>query len=303
MKRRTFIKNGILGALGAGIMPDTILSGRNCTGTHSDILGPYWSPNHPQRNILANSEEPGTRIFISGIVTADDCETPIQNAIVDVWHANDDGCYTIFQECQSGNSNNDLYNLRGIIITDQNGYYTFESIFPGYYAGRPRHFHYKITSPSGLELVTQCYFENDSMIDEGWEENHPGLVIPLEETENGLVGNFDIAMNEEATVVSIDNKPYTLQKIFSIDTVYPNPFNNEVMIDFTINNSGYVDIGIYDIAGKWISNLIGKKMYSGKYSIVWKGDDMAGNAVASGPYLLMMKFGGSIKTKKINLIK
>ena len=303
MKRRTFIKNGILGALGAGIMPDNILSGRNCTVTQSDILGPYWSPNHPQRNILANSEEPGTRIFISGIVTADDCETPIQNTIVDVWHANDDGCYTVFQECQSGNSNNDLYNLRGIIITDQNGYYSFESIFPGYYAGRPRHFHYKITSPSGLELVTQCYFENDSMIDEGWEENHPGLVIPLEETENGLVGNFDIAMNEEAAVVSIDNKPYTLQNIFSIDTVYPNPFNNEVMIDFTINNSGYVDIGIYDIAGKWISNLIGKKMYSGKYSIVWKGDDMAGNAVASGPYLLMMKFGGSIKTKKINLIK
>ena len=303
MKRRTFIKNGVFGALGAGIMPDAILSGRNCTVTHSDILGPYWSPNHPQRNILANSEEPGTRIFISGIVTADDCETPIQNAIVDVWHANDDGCYTVFQECQSGNSNNDLYNLRGIIITDQNGYYSFESIFPGYYAGRPRHFHYKITSPSGLELVTQCYFENDSMIDEGWEENHPGLVIPLEETENGLVGNFDIAMNEEATVVSIDNKPYTLQNIFSIDTVYPNPFNNEVMVDFTINNSGYVDIGIYDIAGKWISNLIGEKMFSGKYSIVWKGDDMAGNAVASGPYLLMMKFGGSIKTKKINLIK
>ena len=79
MKRRTFIKNGILGALGAGIMPDTILSGRNCTVTHSDILGPYWSPNHPQRNILANSDEPGTRIFISGIVTADDCDDRDEN--------------------------------------------------------------------------------------------------------------------------------------------------------------------------------------------------------------------------------
>ena len=33
------------------------------------------------------------------------------------------------------NSNNDPYNLRGIISTDQNGYYGFESIFPGYYAG------------------------------------------------------------------------------------------------------------------------------------------------------------------------
>ncbi len=190
MKRRKFIKHGIIGTIGAGIMPGSILSSRDCSITSSDMLGPYWSQNHPQRTILANSEEPGTRIFISGVVTTNDCETPIQNALVDVWHANDDGCYTVFQECQSGNSNNDQYNLRGLIVTDQNGYYGFESIFPGYYTGRPRHFHYKITSPSGLELVTQCYFEVDPLLEEGWEENHPGLVIPLEETENGLVGYF-----------------------------------------------------------------------------------------------------------------
>ena len=105
--------------------------------------------------------------------------------------------------------------MRGIISTDQNGYYGFESIFPGYYAGRPRHFHYKITSPSGLELITNA-IEVDPLIDGDWEENHPGLVIPLEETENGLVGVFDIVMNEEASIVSIDNKPFTYQKIFLI---------------------------------------------------------------------------------------
>ena len=57
---------------------------------------------------------------------------------------------------------------------DENGYYAFESIWPGYYAGRPRHFHYKITTPSESELVTQCYFEVDPYINEEWEENHPG---------------------------------------------------------------------------------------------------------------------------------
>ena len=64
-----------------------------------------------------------------------------------------------------------------------------------------------------------------------------------------------------------------------------------------------MDIGIYDIAGQWVSNLIGTKMNSGKHGIVWKGDDMTGNAVASGTYLVVMKFGGSIQTKKIKLIK
>ena len=77
MKRRTFIKNGILGVIGAGVMPGSILSNRDCSVTQSDILGPYSSQNHPQRTVLANSEEPGDRISISGIVTADDCETPM----------------------------------------------------------------------------------------------------------------------------------------------------------------------------------------------------------------------------------
>jgi hypothetical protein len=30
---------------------------------------------------------------------------------------------------------------------------------------------------------------------------------------------------------------------------------------------------------------------------------MTGNAVASGPYLVMMKFGGAVQTRKIKLIK
>ncbi len=110
-------------------------------------------------------------------------------------------------------------------------------------------------------------------------------------------------MNEEASVVSIDNKPFTSPNRFSLDTAYPNPFNNSIKIDFTINSFGYVDIGIYDIEGKWILNLIGKKMQSGKYNIVWKADDKAGMEVASGTYLVMMKFGSSIQTKKITLIK
>ena len=303
MKRRKFIKTGILGTLGAGLMPKSILLGRDCSTTYPDILGPYWSENHPERTVLANSDEPGTRIFISGIVTTNDCEIPIQNALVDVWHANDDGCYTLFQECESGNSDNDIYNLRGVMATDENGYYAFESIWPGYYSGRPRHFHYKITTPSGLELVTQCYFEVDPYINEEWEENHPGLVIPLEETENGLVGIFDIVMDEETSGVNIDKNTDLSLDRFSLDTVYPNPFNNSIRIDFSINNSGYVDLGIYDITGKWVINLIGKHMYSGRYNIVWNGSDVVGKSVASGSYLVLMKFGSSFQTKKIKLIK
>tara|TARA_B100001250_G_scaffold329589_1_gene294299 strand:- start:78 stop:989 length:912 start_codon:yes stop_codon:yes gene_type:complete len=303
MKRRKFIKTAAFGTIGAGIIPANLLSARDCDITGDDILGPYWSEDHPFRSILANSDEPGSRIFISGKVTANDCETPIQNALVDVWHANNDGCYTLFQECDSGNSDNDVNNLRGIMTTDENGNYAFESIWPGYYGGRPRHFHYKITTPSGLELVTQCYFEVDPYIDDDWEQNHSGLIIDLEETENGLIGVFNIVMNEDISQVNIKKEPFSISKEFKFNTVFPNPFNNAIQIDFRINHSGYVSIGIYDLRGHWVTNLVEEMKTEGAYSINWEGLDLNGNPVASGLYIVVMKFSDLLKTKKIKLVK
>ena len=94
LKRRTFLK-GTLGLIGSGFGLFGLNDQRNCEPTQPDMLGPYWSNMHPSRTVLANSDEPGSRIRISGIVTADDCSSPIANALVDVWHANDQGCYTL----------------------------------------------------------------------------------------------------------------------------------------------------------------------------------------------------------------
>ena len=279
-----------------------MLSARDCTLTSPDIEGPYWSENHPNRTILANPDEPGTRIFISGVVLYNDCETPIEDAIIDVWHANDNGCYTVFQECQSGNTDQDPYNLRGYMRTDENGNYAFESILPGYYSGRPRHFHFKITSPSGFEHITQCYFQNDPSIDENWEEDHPGLIIPLEETESGFIGNFDIILDEILLNTDYNNSK-SLSRNFKLQLPYPNPFNNSINIQFEILNPGNVNINIYDVNGKWITTLVNKNISSGMHLVKWNGLDSRGMEVASGLYLLTMKFGENVKTKTLNLVK
>ena len=168
---------------------------------------------------------------------------------------------------------------------------------------RDRHYHYKITTPHGSELVTQCYFEGDPQITEQWEESHPGLVIPLEETENGLVGVFDIIMDEEATEVGIDNKPAPVPRKFILHPAYPNPFNNSTRIEFRIPSPGYVSIGIYDSAGKWVTSIIEKQMQSGTHNLHWKGLDMNGNPVSSGFYLIVMKYSGAIESRKIAFIK
>lgn len=302
MKRRKFLKNGLISLAGVTIYP-SLLNARDCELTSSDIEGPYWSQNHPNRTILASLDEPGTRIFISGSVKYNDCETPIPNTQVDVWHANDEGCYTIFQECESGNSEQDPFNLRGIMETDENGNYAFESILPGYYSGRPRHFHYKATTPSGLEHITQCYFQTDPNIDDQWEDSHPGLVIPLTETEEGLIGSFDIVLNEPYLDLYTENVTSSFFEDFHMKTIYPNPFNSSTQIQYKINKPGNVSISIYDISGKWITSLLNKKMNKGEYQITWKGFDAKGETVSSGSYLVVMKFGKNVRSRKLNYLK
>ena len=125
----------------------------------------------------------------------------------------------------------------------------------------------------------------------------------LEETENGLVGVFNIVMNEEISEVSIKKEPYSISQEFKFNTVFPKPFNNAIQINFTINHSGYVSIGIYDLRGHWITNLVEEMKTKGVHSINWEGLDLNGNPVASGLYIVVMKFSDLIKTKKIKLIK
>ena len=293
----------MLGVFTTSLAPGFILEAINCNPTSPDILGPYWTEGHPYRTLLANAEEPGTRVYISGRVLANDCETPIENATVDVWHANDEGCYTIFMECDSGNSDEDPYNLRGVITTDENGEYAFESIWPGYYSGRPRHFHYKITTSNGTELVTQCYFEDDPQIDEDWQDSHSDLVIPLIETEYGLVGIFDIIMDEETVDIETEKNISIVPKNMTLSHAYPNPFNNSTKIQFNIPEQGYVSIGVYNSAGRYIAQIIEKKMNKGTHYINWKGLDNHGKSIPSGSYLIVMKYSGLIISRKISLIK
>lgn len=70
-----------------------------------------------------------------------------------IYHPVGDGNVSNYQPSQ--------ITLRGFIITDAQGNYSFESIRPGLYPGRPRHFHYRITANGYKTLVTQIYFKDD----------------------------------------------------------------------------------------------------------------------------------------------
>jgi protocatechuate 3,4-dioxygenase beta subunit len=107
--------------------------------------GPYYKAGAPQKNVLAPAGIAGTRIVISGFVLTTQCR-PVPDAKVDVWQAD-----------ASGNYDNGGYTLRGYVLTDTAGRYSFETIVPGLYPGRTEHIHIKVWG-SSYTLTTQLYF-------------------------------------------------------------------------------------------------------------------------------------------------
>ncbi|HIO40911.1 MAG TPA: hypothetical protein EYN29_05100, partial [Candidatus Marinimicrobia bacterium] len=188
------VKGGVLA--GSTVLLPTLVLGQECDLTTDDIMGPYFVEDAPIRTVIAHPDEPGQRLYISGRILQNDCETPISGAMLEVWQANDAGCYSINLECTTGNPENDEYNLRGKMFSNTNGQYAFETILPGNYASRPMHIHIKITTPDGEILVSQIYFDSDPLCDtDPWCQDAGERILALQEDSSGLQGQLDIVMN------------------------------------------------------------------------------------------------------------
>ena len=188
------VKGGVLA--GSTVLLPTLVLGQDCNLTSDDILGPYFVEGAPIRAVIAHADEPGQRLFVSGRILQNDCETPISGAMLEVWQANDAGCYSINLDCNTGNPGDDDFNLRGKMFSNANGQYAFETILPGNYANRPMHIHIKITTPDGEILVSQIYFDSDPLCDtDPWCQDAGERILALQEDSSGLQGQLDIVMN------------------------------------------------------------------------------------------------------------
>ena len=118
--------------------------------TPSETEGPFFKPRSPLRTSLLGSGTEGTRIVVSGRVFSRECR-PLAGALLDFWHAGDDGEY-----------DNQGFRFRGHQFTDENGRYRLETVVPGLYPGRTRHYHVKVQAPRGRVLTTQLYFPGEA---------------------------------------------------------------------------------------------------------------------------------------------
>jgi protocatechuate 3,4-dioxygenase beta subunit len=133
--------------------------------TLAQAEGPYFTPDSPERTSLIEEGMGGEKLIVTGYVYSTACE-PVGKALLDVWHADEKGVY-----------DNEGYQCRGHLFTDEEGFFRLETILPGIYPGRTRHIHLKVQAPNGPVLTTQIYFPDEP------ENERDGLYDPELEME------------------------------------------------------------------------------------------------------------------------
>jgi catechol 1,2-dioxygenase len=205
---RRMVLQGIAALLGGAFTPGAFAAAaKSCRLTERDILGPFYRFGAPFQTKLAGPNETGERLILTGTVYSSDCRSRLPNALIEVWQANKAGLY---DTDKPGNFTERVdFQLRGMMLTDPQGNYEFETVMPGRYpippnlpglekyAGltRPAHIHFRVSESLHVPLTTQLYFKDDPYIaKDPWASRKPSLAISLKQEGKFLHGAFDLVL-------------------------------------------------------------------------------------------------------------
>jgi len=134
-------------------------------------------------------------------------------------------------------------------------------------------------SPSGTEL-----YINDKVVGQGTELN-PVVIRVI----SGIDTTPSVSVDEESNVLPSD---------YSLSNAYPNPFNPETIIEYSLSKSTFINLIVYDLSGKEVAHLVNAQQSAGSYHVTWDASDKS-----SGVYLYRLEAGDFVETKKMVLLK
>ena len=84
---------------------------------------------------------------------------------------------------------------------------------------------------------------------------------------------------------------------------YPNPFNPDTNISFSIKEDGFVSLKIYNTRGQLVRTLVSGNLREGVHFTSWNGRDNGNKAVSSGLYFYKMDSKNYSSARKMILLK
>jgi len=120
------------------------------------------------------------------------------------------------------------------------------------------------------------------------------------EIVNAMVGDANgAAMSTKLGEYTVRAVP----TVYALSQNYPNPFNPTTSIEYSIPNSGHVELVIYNMSGQKVRTLVNDMQEAAFYKVIWDGRNDRGEVAASGVYLYKIVSGSFSKFEKMTLIK
>lgn len=166
---------------GAVELKPTPAVGEKLELTPQETAGPFFKPDSPAKNNFRDSGVAGTPVKLTGFVL-DRKGKPIPNALLDFWHADGNGEYDF-----------NGFRCRGHQFSGPDGRYTLETVLPGLYPGRTRHYHVRLQAAHGPILTTQLYFPGEARnsTDSLFKRD---LLLKMREANAGRVATFNFVV-------------------------------------------------------------------------------------------------------------
>ena len=168
MDRRTLLRSLLLAT--GGILTNCLYA-EALALTPRQTEGPYYPDHLPldQDNDLAGVKDDSSPA--AGIITnfggrlLNVDGQPIQDAVIELWQSDNNGCYIHSRGVQRGKQRDPHFQGFGKITTNAKGEYRFLTIKPGLYTGRTRHYHIAVVQKGRRVLTTQLYHAGEPQND------------------------------------------------------------------------------------------------------------------------------------------
>ena len=116
--------------------------------------------------------------------------------------------------------------------------------------------------------------------------------------------NANWGFSDEFTITSLDSEDNIVLVMFNkLIGNYPNPFNPETTIEYSLKENSNVQIEIFNTKGQKVKTLFNEFREAGYHSVIWNGTDNQNKPVSSGLYFYRLKSNSFSQIRKMLLLK
>ena len=163
---------------------------------------------------------------------------------------------------------------------------------------------------AGFQIVFSENIDiNQIQIPDGWiSKSHNNSLIAYTIDGNLLNGRIIISFNQSIEIIELIVADANSEAIMTSINVlpnkisfkgnFPNPFNPETSIIYTLYKDTQVNLSIYNLSGQLVQTLVNEQQYAGEFIVSWSAESLP-----SGIYIAQLMVDGEFFTQKMMLMK